>query len=85
MRVDESNFATLQTAYDITGSTNMIYWRDAENIDGYINDDDVMNLMEDLINEYLYVKEELRDLENKDEEPDFYDYWQDQQLEEGKL
>lgn len=85
MRVDEGNFATLQTAYDITGATNMIYWRDAENIDGYINEDDVMNLMEDLINEYLHVKDELRDLENKDDEPDFYDYWQDQQLEEGKL
>lgn len=84
MRVDESNFAILQTAYEITGIQDMIYWRDAENIDGYINEDDVMRLMEELINDYVSVKDELRELENK-EEPDFYDYWQDQQLEEGKL
>ena len=52
MRVDESNFEILQRAYDITGITNKIFWRDAENIDGYINDDDVMSLMEQLISEY---------------------------------
>lgn len=83
MRVDESNFEILQRAYDITGITNKIFWRDAENIDGYIAEDDLMYLMEQLISEYEHKAEEVRDLENK--EFDEHSAWQDQQLEEGIL
>lgn len=82
MRVDESNFEILQRAYDITGITNKIFWRDAENIDGYIAEDDVMSLMEQLISEYEYKSEEVRDLENKEKqesEYDPYDLWLDHQ------
>lgn len=82
MRVDESNHETLQRAYDITGSINKIYWRDAENIDGYIDTDDVMTLMQDLINEYEYKADEVRDLESKEKQEDEYDphdVWLDHQ------
>ena len=84
MRVDESNFEILQRAYDITGITNKIFWRDAENIDGYIAEDDVMSLMEQLISEYEHKAEEVRDLEQA-KEFDEHSAWQDQQLEEGIL
>ena len=84
MRVDESNFEILQRAYDITGITNKIFWRDAENIDGYIAEDDVMSLMEQLISEYEHKAEEVRDLEQP-REFDEHSAWQDQQLEEGIL
>lgn len=87
MIVDESNHETLQRAYDITGSPDKIYWRDAENIDGYIDSDDVISLLGDLIIEYEHKAEEVRDLENRDllEDPDLYDKYEDQMLEEGKI
>jgi hypothetical protein len=73
MKVDESNFETLQRAYDITGITNKIFWRDAENIDGYIDTDDVINLMDVLIDEYNYKRDELQDLENREKNEYEYD------------
>lgn len=87
MIVDESNYEILERAYNITGITNKIFWRDAENIDGRIDSDDVMLLMEQLISEYEHTKEELRDLESRDysEDPDLHDKWEDQALEEGIL
>lgn len=69
MRVDESNFGTIQTAYDITGADNMIYWRDAENVDGYIDTDYIIELMEELIKKYVKLEDEVREYEKK------YDYW----------
>ena len=63
MRVDESNFGILQDAYDITGIDDKIYWRDAENIDGYIDTDYIIDLMEELISKYEKLREEKIDLE----------------------
>lgn len=80
MRIDETNFETLQRAYDITGKTNKIFWRDAENIDGYIDYEDLISLMDALIDEYNYKRDELQDLENyidKDSEYDPYDTYLD--------
>lgn len=69
MRVDESNFGAIQTAYDITGADNMIYWRDAENVDGYIDTDYIIELIEELIKKYVKLEDEVREYEKK------YDYW----------
>ena len=63
MRVDETNFETLQRAYDITGLHNEIMWKDAENIDGYIDSDYVMDLLDAMIDEYNSKRDELQDLE----------------------
>lgn len=47
-----------------------------EKIDGYIDSDDLINLLEDLINEYEYKADEVRALENK--EQDEYDRYIDE-------
>ena len=76
MRIDETNYETLQRAYDITGKPNKIFWRDAENIDGYIDTDDVIELMDALIDEYNGKRDELQELEeyidNKENKYDPY-------------
>lgn len=84
MRIDETNHETLQRAYDITGKPNKIFWRDAENIDGYIDDDDVINLLDAMIDEYNGKRDELQELidyiDNHEKEEHEYDpfdmYWE---------
>lgn len=80
MRINENNYETLQRAYDITGRPNKIFWRDAENIDGYIDYDDVMDLMDALIDEYNGKRDELQELieyTERDSEYDPHDMWLD--------
>ena len=66
MKVNEDNYETIKTAEEITG-TNNIRWFDAENIDGYIETENLLGLIEDLIVEYHRLEEEL-----EAEEPDEY-------------
>lgn len=76
MKINEKNYETLQRAYDITGKLNKIFWRDAENIDGYIDDDDVIELLNVMIDEYNGKRDELQELINyidRDTEYDPYD------------
>lgn len=63
MKVDENNFGVLQDAYNITGSKSNIYWKDAENLEGYIDTDEVIDLMEELIECYEKLRQDMIDLE----------------------
>lgn len=63
MRVDESNFETLKRASDITLTDYDIKWFDAENIDGYIDADNIISMIEDLIYEIGCLKEKIEDRE----------------------
>lgn len=63
MKVNESNFELLKRVSDITMTDYEIVWKDAENIDGYIDEDGVLAMIEDLILEIDRLKEEQQDRE----------------------
>lgn len=63
MRVDESNYETLEKASKITVTDYDIKWFDAENIDGYIDNDSIISMIEDLICEVGRLEERIDDLE----------------------
>jgi len=62
MRVDENNFDILKSASDITLTDYDIKWFDAENIDGYIDADNVISMIEDLIYEISYLNEKIENM-----------------------
>lgn len=63
MRVDESNYSTLERASEITLTDYDIKWFNAENIDGYIDTETLTNIIEDLINEVDRLQEKIEDIE----------------------
>ena len=63
MRVDESNYETLEKASKITVTDYDIKWFDAENIDGYIDNDSIISMIEDFICEVGRLEERIDDLE----------------------
>ena len=81
MRVTPDNYETLKKASDITLVDYDIKWFDAENIEGYIDSEGLLSMIEDLIVEYNHKKEELEDVKQDIEdnyEPkriDPYDYY----------
>lgn len=81
MKVDESNFRYLKNVEEITGYDYNIYWRDAENIDGYVSSETLFEMVKDLMLEITRYEEE----QEEEYEFDEYTAWQDQQLEEGDL
>lgn len=68
MRVDESNYDALHKASEITGIDYNIIWHDAENIDGYVDSDVLLDIIQDLIceldNEIEKYEELKKDLED---------------------
>lgn len=84
MRIDEDNFEILKKVSEITGNDYQLYWKDAENIDGYIDAYALFNMVNDLICEIDYLEEKIEDLEQPNEF-DEHTAWQDQQLEENCL
>lgn len=63
MKVDESNYETLQKASNITFTDYEIKWFDAENINGYIEVDSLLSMIEDLICEIEHLQEKYEDLQ----------------------
>jgi len=64
MKVNETNYSILNRASNITGTDYEIRWFDAENIDGYIDEDSIISMIEDLIGEIDRLEEEKQDIEN---------------------
>ncbi len=65
MKVDESNFDLLQKVSDSTNVDYEIKWNDAENIDGYIELDALLDMLKDLLYELDVQKEKYDDLEHQ--------------------
>jgi len=59
MKVDETNYEILQRISDITKVEYEIKWFDAEDIDGYVDTNIVLAMLEDMICEVDRLKEEL--------------------------
>lgn len=64
MKVDESNF-NIFCNLEKKGIEARIIWKDAENIEGYIPEEDLLKIMEDIIFEYGLLEEEHEDLLKK--------------------
>lgn len=62
MKVDESNYELLKRVSDITRTDYGIIWKDAENIEGYIDTDGLLSMIEELILEVDRLKEEIEDM-----------------------
>lgn len=62
MRIDESNYKILDRVLHLTGTNYNIKWFDAENVNGYIDGDDLIEMIEDLIGEIDRLEEEKEDI-----------------------
>lgn len=62
MKVDESNYEILKKVSEITLTDYEIKWFNAENIDGYIESDNLFYMIEDLLYELNHLEEEFEDL-----------------------
>lgn len=81
MKISEDNYETIKNAEEITGVDSGIRWFDAENIEGYIDAQDLLAIISDLIVEYHRKEEELEDKENyckewhQEKKVDWYDQY----------
>lgn len=63
MIVNESIYDILEKASNITLTNYDIKWFDAENISGYIKEENLIDIIEDLIIEVNRLEEEIEDIE----------------------
>ncbi len=81
MRIDEKTFNILDKASKITLTDYEIKWFDKENKDGYIDNENLICAIEDLLLEIGYLHELIDDLKNKEyEDPDSYERWEEHKL-----
>lgn len=62
MKIDDSNYLTIKSVSDITLVDYEIKWYDAENNEGYIEEDSILAMLDDLMTEVHKKEEELEDL-----------------------
>lgn len=62
MIINEDNYETLKKVSDITLIDYDIKWLNAENTEGFIDCDNLLTMIEDLIVEYHNKEEEIDDL-----------------------
>lgn len=68
MKVDERVNLILEKAYNITGTDYKVYWRNPDEFDGWVNDEDVMKLLEDIVYQYEVLEEIHEDYKNEVDE-----------------
>ena len=79
MKIDENKYYILKNAIDITLVNYDIKWFDAENIDGYIDSEELLSIIQDLVVEYHKKEEELEELKehckehHQEKKIDYYD------------
>ena len=63
MKIGEAEYKIIKKASDINSVKYEIKWTDAEKLEGYIDPEELLSMVEDLVFEYEYKEEELRDQE----------------------
>lgn len=61
MKISVDNYDVFERVQNITKVDYEIIWKDAENIEGYIDENTILGMMEDLILEVDRLKEELEE------------------------
>jgi hypothetical protein len=83
MRIDEKTFNILDKASKITLTDYEIKWFDKENKDGYIDTENLISVIDDLLSEIGHLQELIEDMKQpKDEYEDPYSYerWEEHKL-----
>lgn len=62
MKINENVFDIINKVHEITLTDYEIKWFDAENINGYIESDVLLNIIQDLICEIEHKEEEIEDI-----------------------
>lgn len=62
MKINENVFDIINKVHEITLTDYEIKWFDAENIDGYIEPEILLNIIQDLICEIEHKEEEIEDI-----------------------
>ena len=69
MRIDEDNYGIIDRAEKILFTEYKKHWFDAENIDGYIDDYEILSIIENLCDEIERLQEpknEINDYPNEE-------------------
>ena len=61
MKISVDNYDVFERVQNITKVDYEIIWKNAENIEGYIDENTILGMMEDLILEVDRLKEELEE------------------------
>lgn len=88
MKIDESNYDTVKKVMKITGEEYEILWADAENIEGYMFDEEVLKMVEDLIVEVGHLEETNEDIiqdRNENYEPKKFDPYKEYGISEDNF
>lgn len=64
MKINESNYDLILSARNKTGIDYEVKWFDAENIDGYMDEEEIWRIIEDLITEIDIKDEKLEEINN---------------------
>lgn len=64
MKVDETNYETLERVSTLTFTDYDIKWLDAEDIKGFIESDSLFSMLENLLDEYDKLRKKYDDLES---------------------
>ena len=65
MRINEATFSILQKAMEITLTDYDIRWFDKDELEGFIDDDSIISMIEDLISEVGIRDEQIEHLEQE--------------------
>lgn len=68
MWVNENEYELLEKVSQITSTDYDIRWRDHNNFEGYIDTDNLIVMIEDLVNEIKKLKEEIEYIEQDRED-----------------
>lgn len=68
MRIDETNYAIIDRAEKLLFTDYEKRWYDAENIDGYIEEETLLDIIDDLCSEIDRLQEQLEEQKEKHEE-----------------
>lgn len=63
MKIDVSNYDVFERVSNITNTDYEIIWKDKKDLVGYIDEDGILSMIEDLICEIDRLKEEAEDRE----------------------
>lgn len=69
MKIDEGIYKILYDAINVTNKDYKIKWFDKDTYEGFIDGNDLIDLIEDLVYEIDRLNEKIEDLENANDYP----------------
>lgn len=79
MRIGENEYSVIDNAENITGIDYEIKWFDKDTLDGYIEEDNLICIIDDLLNEIDRLNEEIEELK-KPKEDDYEELYRERKV-----